>query len=136
MPKSSLATNAPILFIDLGVEGVADMTRERLKHAGVESAWLPKMSQADFVRAQQLCDVSLDPPAWSGGNTTETGLSVGSPIVTLPGPFMRARHNLAFMNQANVSGLIANSPEEYVNLATDLDRLHGILGGLNPEGLA
>jgi Fe-S-cluster containining protein len=129
-------TGAPILFIDPGGQLSADVTRERIKNAGVKAIWLPRLSQADFVRAQQLCDVSLDPPAWSGGNTTETGLRVGRPIVTLPGPFMRGRHNLAFMPQANVAGLIANSPEDYVDLATDFDRLDEIMKGLNVEGLS
>jgi hypothetical protein len=123
-------TGAPMFFIDFGVEGAIDLTKDRLEKAGVKATWLPRMPQSDFVRMQQLCDVSLDPPAWNGGNTTVYGLSVASPIVTLPGEFMRGRHSIAFMKQANVEGLIAKSPEDYIDLATDPDRLRDAMKDL------
>ena len=126
-------TGLPAVLIDYGVEGSMDATRDRL--AGLKTIWLPRQSQVDFLRIQQLAAVSLDPPAWSGGNTTVNGLGLGGPIVTLPGPFMRSRHSLAFMRQAKVDGLVATSPEEYVALAVDFDRLAKIMQGLDMGGV-
>ncbi len=126
-------TGAPMIFIDFGTDQAAEITRERLKRIGLQTIWLPRIPQSDFVRMQQLCDVSLDPPAWNGGNTTVYGLNVGSPIVTLPGPFMRSRHSVAFMKQANVEELVAGSPEEYIEMATDPERLRESMKDLNLE---
>lgn len=123
----------PIVLIDYGVEITADATRDRL--ADLKTIWLPSQSQPDFLRIQQLAAVSLDPPAWNGGNTTVNGLGVGGPIVSMAGPFMRSRHCLAFMRQAGVSGLIASSPSDYVDLACDFDRTREIMEGLDISGV-
>ena len=124
-----------MVFIDFGVEISTDLTRDRLAKAGVKATWLPRQSHPDFLRIQQLCAVSLDPPAWNGGFTTLFGLGAGGALVTLPGEFMRGRHSLAFMTQANVQGLIASSPEEYIEFATDFDRIHETMKGLNVQGM-
>ena len=128
-------TQAPIVFIDFGPETGSEVTKKRIEAAGINGIWLSPMSQPDFVRLQQLCDVSLDTPAWNGANTTVNGLAMGRPIVTLPGPFLRSRHSLGFMTQANVEGLIAHSPEEYIALATDLDRLEHVMKGIHVNGM-
>jgi predicted O-linked N-acetylglucosamine transferase (SPINDLY family) len=128
-------TGLPVVLIDYGVEVATDVTRERLSNLGIKTIWLPSQSQPDFLRIQQLAAVSLDSPAWNGGNTTVNSLGVGAPIVTLPGPFMRSRHSLAFLQQAKLDGLIASSPEQFVDLAADFDRLAKIMKGLDMSGV-
>ena len=113
----------PLVFIDYGVEISTDLTRDRLAKAGVQVTWLPRQSNPDFIRIQQLCSVSLDPPAWNGGYTTMFGLGAGGALVTTPGEFLRGRHSLAYMTQANVQGLVASSPEQYIEFATDFGRI-------------
>jgi predicted O-linked N-acetylglucosamine transferase (SPINDLY family) len=66
--------------------------------------------------------VSLDPPAWSGANTTVETLDRGVPVVTLPQNTMRSRHSLAFIRKAKVEGLVASTAEDYVDLATNEER--------------
>src|SRR5262249_27662147 len=89
--------------------------RDRLEAAGVRTQWLPELSGADFKRLLQLADVSLDPPGWSGGNTTVDALSLGTPVVTLPGETMRSRHSLAFLQIAGAPGLVAKDEDEYAD---------------------
>jgi Fe-S-cluster containining protein len=128
-------TGAPILFSDFGEDASRQAIQQRFEKAGIRATWIPMLSQPDYLRMQQLCDVNLDTPAWNGGNTTVQALSGGAHIVTLPGPFMRARHSLAYLKQANVEGFIARSPEDYVDLATDLDRLCDVAKGMEFDGI-
>ena len=67
----------------------------------------------------------LDTLAWSCGNTTIDALAAGLPVVTLPGPFMRARQSAVMLSIAGVPELIARDADDYVaiavRLATDAD---------------
>jgi predicted O-linked N-acetylglucosamine transferase (SPINDLY family) len=92
------------------------------------------MDGTSFKRVIELADVLLDPPAWSGGNTTLEGLASGKPVVTLPGEFMRGRHGLAFLTQAKMGSLIARGEDDYVRLATDRDAHARALEGADLDG--
>lgn len=109
--------------------------QERFERAGIEAIWIPRLHPTDFRRLLQLCDVSLDPPAWNGGNTTVETMGVGVPVVTLPTEFMRGRHSLAFHTMAGAGALIARSPEEYVELATDRERLRSAMEQVEMDGV-
>ncbi len=121
------------------IEGVQPcdtiVTKRRMERAGVRSIWLPHLNRPDFLALLALADVSLDPPLWSGGNTTIEALALGTPVVTLPGPFMRGRHSLAFLKQANAEGLIAENEEDYVSLAADFERQRDAMKNAEPEAL-
>lgn len=117
------ATGSPIVFIESRERFTTEITKERLESAGVRAHWLPWLSLDDFFRVVGCCDVSLDPPAWSGGTTTLQALDLGVPVVTLPGEFMRGRLSYAILRAAQAEPLIATSPEEYVRLASDKDGL-------------
>ncbi len=67
-----------------------------------------------------VVDVILDPPTWSGGNTTFEALSFGTPIVTLPGEFMRGRVTYACYKQMGFMDCVATTKGEYVKLAVRL----------------
>ena len=115
-------TGAEIVFLESKSPGDYVVLKERLKKAGVKARWLPFLSNADFTALMRLADVSIDPPLWSGGNSTVQALMLGTPVVTLPGPFMRSRHSLAFLKLANAPGLIAEDEKDYVDLVCDADR--------------
>src|SRR6202041_3462478 len=89
----------------------------------------------DYLRLIQLSDTCIDCPSWNGGNTTIETLTLGKPIVTLPGKFMRSRHSLAFLTQANVSGLVAADEEDFIELVLNRDRQLEAMRGLNAEAL-
>lgn len=129
------ATSAPIVFVQFGSEPELSQTRDRLAGAGIRATWIPIQHGNDLSRIFQLCTASLDPVSWHGGSTSVQALMAGGAVVSMPGPWLRARFGLAFLKQANVEGLIASTPEEYVQLAADADRIREIMRGIDREGM-
>lgn len=87
--------------------------------------FLPSVSQDDFLHLQALADVLLDTFPFGGGNTTLEALAFGTPVVTLPGAFLRGRITSACYQQMGVTDCIASSTEDYVRIALRL--------GMDPE---
>ncbi len=88
--------------------------------------FLPRVGHAAFRSVLRLADVVLDTLHWSGGNTTLDALSVGAPLVTLPGPFMRGRQSAAMLDILGLQELIANSRQQYVDHAVQIATDKGI----------
>jgi predicted O-linked N-acetylglucosamine transferase (SPINDLY family) len=109
--------------------------KERFAAAGVNAAWLPALGTSDFLALIKLADVFLDTPGWNGGNTTIEALSEGTPVVTLPGEFMRGRHSSAFCEIAGCEGLIAPDVKSYVDLACEPERLRESMRNANADAL-
>jgi predicted O-linked N-acetylglucosamine transferase (SPINDLY family) len=107
---------------------VTDVFRSRLDRAfgefGLRAAdhcvFLPRLPTEVFIAAIGQCDVVLDTPGWSGGNTTLEGLTHGVPIVTMPGPLMRGRVTMAILQRLGVTETIAETIDDYVSIAVRL----------------
>jgi predicted O-linked N-acetylglucosamine transferase (SPINDLY family) len=82
--------------------------------------FIPRQRTDDFLHLLAVCDVILDTIHFSGGHTTLEALAVGTPIVTLPGRFMRGRVTYAYYQQMNMTELLAEDPGDYVRLAVRL----------------
>ncbi|MBE9241093.1 tetratricopeptide repeat protein [Synechocystis salina] len=82
--------------------------------------FLPRLSNSDFLKVNQLADIFLDCLSWSGGLTTHQAISCNLPVVTCPGKFMRARHSYGMLKMIDVTETIAQSPEEYIEIAVRL----------------
>jgi protein O-GlcNAc transferase len=78
---------------------------------------LPRQSHDGYMSLLALSDVSLDSLPFSGGNTTYQALAMGTPVVTLPGRFLRGRLSLAIYAKAGVLDLVAENEDDYVRLA-------------------
>ena len=78
---------------------------------------LPRQSHDGYMNLLALSDVSLDSLPFSGGNTTYQALAMGTPVVTLPGEFLRGRLSLAIYAKAGVMDLVAADADDYVRLA-------------------
>jgi protein O-GlcNAc transferase len=87
---------------------------------------LSRLTTADFAGAAALCDVFLDSIGWSGFNTALECLAAELPIVTWPGPLMRARHCAAILRMLGVTETIAASLDDYVAIAVRLARDPGL----------
>jgi predicted O-linked N-acetylglucosamine transferase (SPINDLY family) len=83
---------------------------------------LPPMDQNGFLAAMGTADVILDTIGWSGGRSTLDGLVWNTPVVTLPGRFMRGRHTAAILRQAGCEETIATSVDHYIEIAASLAR--------------
>jgi predicted O-linked N-acetylglucosamine transferase (SPINDLY family) len=81
---------------------------------------LPRLSEADYLRVNQCCDVFLDSFHWSGGVTTLKAIACGLPIVTCPGELMRSRHSAGILHTLGITETIATTPAEYIEIAIRL----------------
>lgn len=84
--------------------------------------FLPQMSRLDFMGLLAAADVNLDPFHFSGGNSTHEALALGSPVVTLPGAFMRGRVSVALYERMGLTDLICADVADYVAKALRLAR--------------
>jgi predicted O-linked N-acetylglucosamine transferase (SPINDLY family) len=82
--------------------------------------FVPRQDFEGFMRLNSICDVLLDPPDFGGGNTSYEALAMGIPIVTWPSPFLRGRITYAMYQAMGMDDCIANSAEQYVDLAVGL----------------
>jgi predicted O-linked N-acetylglucosamine transferase (SPINDLY family) len=75
-------------------------------------------------------DIALDVFPYNGAATTCEALWMGIPVVTLAGPTHVSRVGASILGSAGLSGLVANSAEEYVQKALELARDVERLGAL------
>jgi protein O-GlcNAc transferase len=82
--------------------------------------FLPALSYADYLNLLAASDVQLDTVPFGGGNTSYDGLTVGTPIVTMPTQFMRGRITSSLYRQMGILDCVAGSPDEYIKIALRL----------------
>lgn len=83
---------------------------------------LPPQDPPHYQALNRISDVFLDSLGWSGCNSTLEAAGFGLPVVTMPGRLMRERHSVAILNMMGVRETIADSIEEYVNIAVRLGK--------------
>jgi protein O-GlcNAc transferase len=82
--------------------------------------FLPAQPRGDFLRLLAAADMVLDPLPFGGGNTSYEALAVGTPVVTLPGRYLRGRITAALYQKMRMLDCVSDSPDQYVRLATRL----------------
>jgi predicted O-linked N-acetylglucosamine transferase (SPINDLY family) len=82
--------------------------------------FVPPQQYEDFLSLIMLADVMLDTPHFSGRNTNYEAFAFGTPVVTLPGAFMRGRVTQALYTKMGVADCIAETPEDYIRIAVEL----------------
>jgi len=81
---------------------------------------LNRLSPDDYLNLNQVADIFLDNPPWSGNNTTLAAIDCHLPVVTLPTKYMRGRHSYAILKMLGVTETIAESADEYIEIAANL----------------
>jgi len=84
--------------------------------------FLPRMNGAGFRRALASVDVVLDTVHWSGGNTSLDAFAAGTPVVALPGRYMRGRQSAAMLRAMGLAELVARDAGDYVRIAVESAR--------------
>ncbi|RYG25474.1 tetratricopeptide repeat protein [bacterium] len=79
--------------------------------------FLPTMPHANYLGLLELCDVQLDPIHFGGAITTLDAFYQGQVVVTQPGDQMRGRVTAGLYRQIGYEKPVAQSREEYVDLA-------------------
>jgi protein O-GlcNAc transferase len=118
--------DARLVLIALGHPAWAPLLMERLRKSMPDVVdrilMLPQMKHDRFLGVLAASDVVLDTPHFNGYNSSLEAFSVGTPIVTLPGPLQRMRHTAGMYGAMGIDGLCAPSAEEYVRLALEIAR--------------
>jgi predicted O-linked N-acetylglucosamine transferase (SPINDLY family) len=78
---------------------------------------LGRSSRDEHMAAFNRVDIALDPFPHGGGVTALEGLLMGVPMVTLRWPSLAGRVSASIMTAVGMTDWIAESPEQYVELA-------------------
>jgi predicted O-linked N-acetylglucosamine transferase (SPINDLY family) len=79
--------------------------------------FLPRQELSDFYQLLASVEVILDTLHFTGGTTSYMALAMGTPVVTLPGMFMRGRMTLGCYTQMGMTDCVVSTREEYVERA-------------------
>jgi predicted O-linked N-acetylglucosamine transferase (SPINDLY family) len=103
---------------------VTQALERRFRHSMPDVAdrvrFLPAMPHMDFMNLLALSDVVLDTLHFCGMNTSLQAFSVGSAVVTMPGPLQRSRHTSSMYRHMGIEACIAKDPQDYVRIALRL----------------
>jgi predicted O-linked N-acetylglucosamine transferase (SPINDLY family) len=110
---------------------------DRLGERGVPAERIELMAKrpfAEHLADYHRVDIALDPFPYNGGTTTCHALWMGVPVITLRGHRHAGRVGASLLTQVGLTDLIADSTEEYVEIAVALagnpgrlDELHRLL---------
>ena len=109
-----LSPPSPIVRVNERLmQALAPVSREPRRHLH----WFAECSRDNYLRINLACAVMVDGLHWSGGNTALDALHCGLPVVTCPGPYMRARQSAAMLRALDCAELIVHSPEALAHMA-------------------
>lgn len=81
---------------------------------------LPYQNFSDYLNLLVVADIILDTIPFGGGSSAYQALAVGTPIVTLPGEYMRGRFTYACYQKMKLMECVAKDREDYVRIAVRL----------------
>jgi protein O-GlcNAc transferase len=115
---------------------------EELIKAGVDPhrvQFVARVSGADYFKLYDQIDIGLDPFPYPGGTTTCDAMWMGAPVISLKGRTAVSRGGFSILSNVGLSELVANTVEEYVELAVglaaDRPRLIALRGSLRSRML-
>lgn len=97
-----------------------DLLREKFAAQGVEKERLifyPRVSFDEYQRLHNEVDLLLDTIPYTGGTTTNHGLWMGVPTLTLAGDTLPGRQGAALMNHIGLPDFVSCSEDEFVSKA-------------------
>ena len=81
---------------------------------------IPRRNNKGIAKLLHAADVILDTPHFSGGMTTYQSLASGTPVVTLPGDFMRGRVTLGIYQEMRMMDCVSENVEGYIDITKRL----------------
>ena len=117
VPRSRLLLKSKLFMSEEGRE----LAAERFTRCGipVERVEMRGFSPNHLAEYGDM-DIALDTFPYTGGITTCEALAMGVPVVTLRGESHGARFGESLLTNANLTELIAKTPEDYVQIAAAL----------------
>jgi predicted O-linked N-acetylglucosamine transferase (SPINDLY family) len=94
----------------LGREGIGP---ERMEFVAKQSRW-------EYLNIYHRIDIGLDTVPYNGHTTSLDSFWMGVPVITLVGQTAVGRAGLSQLTNLGLPELVARTPEQYVQIATDL----------------
>jgi predicted O-linked N-acetylglucosamine transferase (SPINDLY family) len=115
-PKSRLILHAP--------EGNhRQRLRDLLEHQGIDPhrlKFVDRVPLLEYLKLYDQIDIALDPFPCNGGTTTCDAIWMGVPVVTLAGRTAVGRGGVSVLSNIRLPELIAQTPEQYNQIASEL----------------
>lgn len=92
---------------------------------------LPRLSQSQYIAAMGHCAAFLDSIGWSGCNSALESLPHNLPFITFAGDLMRGRHVTAILTMLGMSGMVAQTLDDYVAIAARVGIDQDLRGALS-----
>ncbi len=101
-------------------EALKTRLREQVSRELKGIRFLPRLPYRDFLALLGTADVALDTIHFNGMNTSLEALHTGTPVVCMRGSHQRSRHTSAMLTRMDLTELVADSPEAYIETAVRL----------------
>ena len=116
------------IFFTYSIHELSDKLHQRLAFVFAQSGldfndyavFIPWQKRSTFYSLMRRADIFLDTIGFSGFNTAMQAIECGLPIVTREGHFMRGRLASGILRRMGITELIANTEDEYIELAVKL----------------
>ncbi len=82
--------------------------------------FLPSLPRDDYLSLLKEMDVLLDPIHFGGGNSSIESITMGTPVVTMEGEYLRSRITSALLNEIGLPELITKDTQSYSDLAVTI----------------
>jgi protein O-GlcNAc transferase len=115
-PESRMIMKTPAL----DDAGTREQVREHFTRAGINPERIilqGKTTREEHLAAFNQIDIALDPFPQGGGVSTLEGLMMGVPVITLRWPTLAGRVSASILTTLGLTDWIAETQEQYVNLA-------------------
>lgn len=119
IPKSKL-----LMANMSGSEMIEEFTRHFTNHGvGVEQLMFrERVGMSAYLKMHSEIDLLLDTFPYGGGTTTNHAIWMGVPTLVLAGETMAGRYGMALMKQYGLDNFIAQSQDDYVDVAVKWSR--------------
>ncbi|MGE0724805.1 MAG: tetratricopeptide repeat protein [Alphaproteobacteria bacterium] len=77
----------------------------------------PRLSHPDYLALVADSVALVDPAHFTGGQTTLEAFALGTPVLTLPGRFLRGRLTYGFYRRLGIDDAIARDPADHAHIA-------------------
>jgi len=100
-----------------------DRMQQKLSREGIDASrleFVDRVSRSEYLRVYERIDLGLDTFPYNGHTTSLDSIWMGVPVVTLVGKTVAGRAGWSQLSNLKLTELAANTPEQFIDIATNL----------------